>query len=81
MVSRVSRVSVRSWDGRFPDQRFDESLLAASRNRLRYHRNVDPETVLPRTGLISGIPEKPSAYFTTARTYVVLTTLYIYIYI
>ena len=38
---------------------------------------VDPETVLPRTGLIRGTPEKPSAYFTTAKTYV---GTYIYIY-
>ena len=29
---------------------------------LRCHRNVDPETVLPRIGLIRGTPEKPSAY-------------------
>ena len=40
----------------------------SSRNRSR-KRNVDPETVLPRTGLIRGTPEKPSAH------------IYIYIYI
>ena len=40
---------------------FSRSLLAAS----RCHRNVDQET-----GLIRGTPEKPSAHFTTAKTYV-----------
>ena len=34
-----------------------------SRRRwLRCHRNVDPETVLPRTELIRGTPEKPYIY-------------------
>ena len=48
----------------------------------RCHRNVDPETVLPRTGLIRGTPEKPSAHFTTAKTYVgtyIITDLFVYI--
>ena len=54
---------------------YQSGTSTSSRNRsrkrwLRCHRNVDQETVLPRTWLISGTPEKPSAYFTTANTYV-----------
>ena len=54
---------------------FSTSTSSEKRSRrrwLRCKRNLEPETVLPRTGLIS---EKPSAYFTTARTYV---GIYIY---
>ena len=56
------------------------SRKKGSRKRwLRCHRNVDPETVLPRTGLIRGTPEKPSAHFTTAKTYVGIYIYRIYI--
>ena len=52
---------------------FCTSTSSRKRSRKRWprcHRNVDPETVLPRTGLIRETTEKPSAHFTTAKTYV-----------
>ena len=37
---------------------------------LRCHRNVDLETILPRTGLIRGTPKKPSVYLYTYCIYI-----------
>ena len=80
----MSHASVRSWEERFPDQCFDgisvdsRSKKRSRKRSLRCHQNVDLETVLPRTGLKRRTPEKPSAYFTTAKPYV-RRNIYIYI--
>ena len=66
MVSRVSCVSVRSWEARRDLEEDDWDT-------------IETETVLPRTRLIRGTPEKPSAYFTTAKTYVGTYILYLHL--